>query len=316
MKIKIIGAGIIGLTTAVHLAELGHELVVIAEHFSPNTISNKAAAIWFPFKAEPKKKVVEWSKQTFSKLAEFAKDEKSGVDLVDLIVFSDKLAYEKEWWEDALPENALINFNIRPHAKEYTSFYMLKAPFLEPQIHLGYLLNALRKSKKCRFEERRITCLEKESTGCDVLINCTGYGAKQLLNDQDLIPVKGQIVVLENDGFSCFYIDDVVETEMAYIFTRKDSIILGGTAEEGVENEFVDEEESKKILDRCIALSPELADKKIQNHYAGLRPVRKEIRLEWSENKRILHNYGHGGAGFTLAWGCAFEVANLIKELG
>ena len=110
MKIKIIGAGIIGLTTAIHLAESGHEITLISEYFSPHTTSNKAAAIWFPFKADPKEKVVEWSKQTFKILADLAQEKSAGVELVDLIVFTDKFAYEKEWWEDALPEKT--NFRL------------------------------------------------------------------------------------------------------------------------------------------------------------------------------------------------------------
>jgi D-amino-acid oxidase len=47
----------------------------------------------------------------------------------------------------------------------------------------------------------------------------------------------------------------------------------------------------------------------------GLRPVRSTVRLEREElggGRVVIHNYGHGGAGVTLSWGCAAEVATLL----
>ena len=46
----------------------------------------------------------------------------------------------------------------------------------------------------------------------------------------------------------------------------------------------------------------------------GLRPCRAVVRLELEEigEQRVIHNYGHGGAGVTLSWGCAEEVVRLI----
>ncbi len=49
----------------------------------------------------------------------------------------------------------------------------------------------------------------------------------------------------------------------------------------------------------------------------GLRPVRPSVRLEKEqvgENKTVVHNYGHGGAGYTLSWGCAMEVVELCSS--
>ena len=49
----------------------------------------------------------------------------------------------------------------------------------------------------------------------------------------------------------------------------------------------------------------------------GLRPGRKEVRLELEmagPSCPIVHNYGHGGGGFTVAWGCANEVARIVQD--
>jgi D-amino-acid oxidase len=70
---------------------------------------------------------------------------------------------------------------------------------------------------------------------------------------------------------------------------------------------------AEAIRERCIALVPALKDATVLEHKVGLRPGRKEVRLELeplANNRAVIHNYGHGGAGFTLSWGCAAEVAD------
>jgi hypothetical protein len=32
-------------------------------------------------------------------------------------------------------------------------------------------------------------------------------------------------------------------------------------------------------------------------------------------SKYILHNYGHGGSGYTLSWGCAFDILQLVGQM-
>lgn len=54
---------------------------------------------------------------------------------------------------------------------------------------------------------------------------------------------------------------------------------------------------------------------KVLEHLAGLRPARPEVRLEaepaTATRPRVIHDYGHGGSGITLSWGCADDVADL-----
>ncbi len=70
------------------------------------------------------------------------------------------------------------------------------------------------------------------------------------------------------------------------------------------------------IFERCAWLEPRLRDAAILEHKVGLRPGRPAVRLEaeqHSSGKRLIHNYGHGGAGVTLSWGCADEVVRLAR---
>jgi D-amino-acid oxidase len=52
---------------------------------------------------------------------------------------------------------------------------------------------------------------------------------------------------------------------------------------------------------------------------AGLRPYRDQtyrLEPEIVGNKFVVHNYGHGGAGITLSWGCAQEVVSMVRMRG
>lgn len=57
------------------------------------------------------------------------------------------------------------------------------------------------------------------------------------------------------------------------------------------------------------------------NDGVGLRPGRTEVRIEAEkiciEGKtlNVVHNYGHGGAGVTLCFGCAVDASNLVKQM-
>ena len=68
---------------------------------------------------------------------------------------------------------------------------------------------------------------------------------------------------------------------------------------------------TEEILDRATLLVPELSRAKVLGHRVGLRPARPSVRLEREGN--VVHCYGHGGAGVTLSWGCADEVAALDR---
>jgi D-amino-acid oxidase len=101
---------------------------------------------------------------------------------------------------------------------------------------------------------------------------------------------------------------------LVYVVPRENDVVLGGTAEEGAEDRTPDPSETDAIRARCAALVPALRDAPVVAVAVGLRPVRPQVRLE--AEGRVVHCYGHGGAGVTLAWGCAVEVAALLGADG
>ncbi|HIN08299.1 MAG TPA: FAD-binding oxidoreductase, partial [Candidatus Poseidoniales archaeon] len=65
---------------------------------------------------------------------------------------------------------------------------------------------------------------------------------------------------------------------------------------------------------KCTAMWPGLDTSRITGVAVGLRPARSAVRLELESGERpLIHNYGHGGGGVTLSWGCADEVVALLS---
>jgi D-amino-acid oxidase len=150
----------------------------------------------------------------------------------------------------------------------------------------------------------------------DLAINCTGVWARHLVDDDAVYPIRGQVVVTDR-------LDSLPDTILtwdagelpAYIVPRSEDCILGGTAQEGNWDLEPSTETAKGIRARCQTLHPLVSSMKSVADKVGLRPGRKVVRLERDNSLLklpVIHNYGHGGSGFTLSWGCAEEVLQLV----
>jgi D-amino-acid oxidase len=108
-----------------------------------------------------------------------------------------------------------------------------------------------------------------------------------------------------------------VEPELIAIYPFDNHLVLGGTAEPGRWDREPSIKTAETILARCTAIEPRLATVLVIGHRVGLRPTRGSVRLErepGTRTARVYHNYGHGGAGVSLAWGCASEIADMISS--
>jgi D-amino-acid oxidase len=111
-------------------------------------------------------------------------------------------------------------------------------------------------------------------------------------------------------------IDDEGPNALAYVLPRPDVTVLGGTAEEGDWERRPRPETTCAILEKARLLDPRLETAEYVGAAVGLRPGRREVRLELDtlpSGRPLVHDYGHGGSGFTLSWGCAEEVARLVE---
>ena len=309
MKITVVGAGVSGLTTGIRLLEEGWDVKIMTENMSPNTVSNTAAAWWYPFLAEPIKKTNRWSSETFNELLRLKNVE--GVDCITLRKGREYLEEKCDppGWSFEIPYFRILE--KEEILDGYAFGWEMEAPVIEMNLYMPWLLSRFEDLGGV-FELKKFNSIE-EVPG-ELIVNCTGIGARIISDDETVIPVRGQVIYIEQDpGFGRF--DQQPET-LTYTIPRRDVTVLGGTAQKGDWDLNIREKDTEYILSKCEALWPELDRTKIVGHAVGLRPSRYEVRLEQEkiDSRTIIHNYGHGGAGVTLSWGCADEVVRLLKN--
>jgi D-amino-acid oxidase len=313
MQITIIGSGVSGLSCAVRLLEAGHDVCVWARDLPPHTTSNVAAAVWYPYKAFPEALVLGWSATTYAELARLAAEAPQSGVIVRGGLELFRAPEPDPWWKAAVPSFRRATPAELPAG--FAAGFAFQAPVIEMPVYLGYL--AERATKGGGVIERRTPQSLDEALGdADVVVNCAGLGARELVGDTSMVPIRGQIVRVAQVGLEQFILDDHGPAGVTYIVPRTRDIILGGTAHEHNENLTPDPPTAAAILARCQVLEPRLRDAMVLEHRVGLRPGRPAVRLEAEPRGRALlvHNYGHGGAGVTLSWGCADEVVRLLER--
>lgn len=314
MAITILGCGVSGLTCGLRLIEAGFDVKILAYEIPPNTTSNTATALWYPYKAYPEERVLGWCKFSYERFDELSQVEASGVYFVELLtIFSEPVG--DPWWIDAVRGFQHATDSELPDT--YKGGYRLEVPLIEAPIYMDYLVSEFkRRGGTIQVTERELDSLDGLCAEADLVINCTGIGAKQLCDDDEVYPIRGQNIRMSNPNISRSFLD---EKEPSYLFARKHDCIVGGTAQDGNWALDYDPKTADKMLEKCIQINSSLKKAEVLEHIVGLRPGRKEVRLE-SEYMAatdcwVVHNYGHGGAGFTLSWGCAEEVADLVKQI-
>lgn len=323
MDILVLGAGVSGLTSAYLLLEAGHRVMLWARDLPLATTSNVAGAVWGPFKAYPEDLVTAWGATTYRRFTELARVDGAGV-LVSPVFEFFPTRVDDPWWRSA------VEGFRRPRPDElparYADGYAYNAPVIEMPIYLAWLRGEVAR-RGGHIEHRAVANLAEAFAAANVIVNCTGLGARELVGDRSLYPSRGQVVRVRQRGLRTVRIGDVGEThgkatsEIAYVIPRITDIVLGGTDLERVENTTPDPATTAAILRRCEALDPELGPVRAEDIVSvavGLRPVRPTVRVERERvapERWVVHNYGHGGAGVTLSWGCAAEVRELVREI-
>jgi D-amino-acid oxidase len=307
----VIGAGVIGLTTAVRLAEAGRDVRVDAALLPDATTSAAAGASWDPFLAEPADLVERWSRDTLAVLRQLGADDATGVRLVEG-THESRVPRDVPAWAPWVDAAACDPADLRPG---YVEGWRYCAPVVDMPKYLGYLVDRLTAAGG-RLRQHRHTSLDEALAEAPIVVNCTGTGSRTLIEDSSVEAVRGQLVVVENPGIATFFCDDTPDAEeLTYIYPQPEVVILGGTSDWGEWDLRPDSAAALDIVRRCVEVEPRLADARVVGHRVGLRPVRPRVRLE-SEHRDgtlLLHNYGHGGAGLTLSWGCAREAADLLR---
>jgi D-amino-acid oxidase len=270
MRISIAGAGVAGLTCGVVLAERGHDVTIVAREIG--ITSKAAAAIWFPYDCEPEEEVKAWALVTYERLVGLAREPGSGVSMIEFRC----LDVPVPAWTPRL------------------------VPLMDTEVYLAYLQRRFRGKLRLGIELRSLD----ELPG-DVVVNCSGTGARELAQDDEVEPHRGQVLVVDKLDLDAALVH---EASLAYAIPRANDAILGGTND--VSDDLAPSDaDTAKIVQICRDhLGVTGCVKAVR---VGLRPFRRGgVRL--AREGRVIHNYGHGGSGFTVSWGCAEAVATMI----
>src|SRR5437867_5522594 len=324
-QVAIVGAGVSGLTCGVLFAERGYRTAIFAEETGQQTTSGAAAALWFPYDAEPADKVIAWALQTFRVLVDLTRVAASGVSMIELRRCSRAGEIQIPDWAIPLGAKSIIESSPSVMSSEvetslavnsfFKSGFTLRAPLTDTTIYLDYLAARFLKAggeinANVRFQE-----LEDVDQRFELVINCAGIRARELVHDVDLEQHRGQVAIMPRiESITCAIVCD--DPPLMYAIPRRNDCVFGGTNDLSSDL-AADPATTKRIIAECSrALNTEKP--RVLAERVGLRPFRTSgVRLERKklrDGRIVIHNYGHGGSGFTLSWGCAREVLDIATQ--
>lgn len=328
-RIAVIGCGVIGLTTAIAVQNtLGSaiKITIFTEKTTPNTTTDLAAGIWSPqFLAKTdNNKICKWAKSTQNYVLRLWKEgraNEAGICLQNVLMLSDEEDFELPLWlEHSLGymdfSKKQLDYYSKLYGKKFTGGYSYTSFSWEGSKLLAFLQQAFLENGGA-IQIRKITNFD-ELSDFDVIVNCTGLNARELINDLSVRPMRGQIIKVSAPWQ--FHTLGIPTKNLSYIVPNINYVVLGGTQELDNYNMNVDEKDKEQIMTRCYHYIPSLKNAPILKHSVGLRPIREQVRLETemkkigTKNIKIVHNYGHGGSGITISIGCAKEAAQLVKD--
>ena len=331
-RIAIVGAGVSGLSVGLCVKESlrkAVEVTIISDRFSPSGITSDGAGAMFmagmsnykvagnaadKFRKDSKR----WSTVTFHRLTNLYQNRSqrkaAGIEEFTMFLcYNEK--HELPWFRDLYSDFKVLSAAEAGLPSRLQTVWSFTTFCIQPLKYLQWLTVQFRELGGL-IVQSKVNSL-KELVNYDIIINCTGLGAKELVGDHTVVPVCGQMVEVDGPKISnAVYNRKPDLSHIAYFFPRNGRIVLGGSAHPHHWSTEVDTDLTEEIYRKCVELCPQLEGSKVVREWVCQRPVRDTVRLEVDKEFRpfLIHNYGHGGQGYILSWGCATDVTALVQQ--
>lgn len=311
--VSVVGAGVIGLSTALLAQDRGYDVSIFTDKPTSETTSAKAAASFKPGTVvynDLAHRAVELSWDAFGRIVRGEEPAKTGVRMHTL------------WEASSSPGGSAQHLKVMENVQTfetpdvpggYAHGWRYRTYFADTRLYLPWMIDKFQAQggKLHTLAKKLIDPAQFNNLPGDTVFNCTGLGAKELVGDDALVPVKGQVALTA----PLPDMDWTINADGFYVYPRSHDTVLGGTTEWGIEDEQVESGAVSLIVQGNKRILPHLSLEHVIGSYAGLRPFRRgSIRIEAESmgDKQIIHNYGHGGSGVTMSWGSAQLAVDLI----
>jgi D-amino-acid oxidase len=230
--VAVIGAGVMGLSTARLVQEAGFQVTLYAKALPPDTTSNIAGGQWHPFGHFQRGAVTpEWRAQYLA-AAEYSwrrfqimVGDDYGIRWLPTYVETD--AAEQPLFPNFPPESRMVAADEHPFPVAQLARY--DTMYVETGRYLRQLTRDLQVAGGAIRIRDFNTLADIAALPERLVFNCTGLGARALFGDEQLTPIRGQLAILLPQP----EIRYAINCEAGYMFPRPDGILLGGTFERG-----------------------------------------------------------------------------------
>ncbi|KAK4053017.1 hypothetical protein OIV83_001751 [Microbotryomycetes sp. JL201] len=343
----VIGAGVVGLSTAITLQERGWKVDIVAKHMPNDPKTTEYTSPWagahhVSVATGADMRLHEFDKETFRVMSDLIRADPSvPLNFLKQIEYregppptdeDDQMSLFARFYPDF---RRLEPRELVPGTQYGASFQCIQidTPAYLPWLVTKFATNGGRLHRATLQSLQDVQSIFPHNS-VDVIVNCTGLGARHLVSDEDVFPTRGQLVIIRAPWIT------EGRTRLGkgvYTYTiprRNGDVVLGGSANANETDPQPWPWLTEQIKRRCLELQPELSppekrkggtieDLDVKELACGLRPTRKGgIRLEIDPEPvhvgnisvPLVHCYGHGGYGYQSSWASARVAAELAEQ--